>query len=241
MDKKTLEKKLGNPHSKKVVTSPDDTTDDTIICFRATDICCGGTSVACIFTDNCGDADCIDADCSVRSISGPITVAVGNDYQYTYNNPQHENVTWSVIGAVGSGGGIDQDGLLTVGSGGCGTITVSAKDDCCPTAIDYYITVPLSGMWSSAETECQSGGFSCGFGEFTSGWYEHGSYRNKYTAWYYCQEGGGGSTTASCNGVPSCSNEDGYSVEGQVCDTPPQLSKYVHISELVKSYWVCAP
>jgi len=103
--------------------------DSSIMCFAAEDTCCGGISIACIFTENCGascdDCDCEDtgadcyADCCQWTESGtPEVMELNDTKQFTCSGGGE----WSV---TGTGATIDQTGLLSTDGSACGTATVS--------------------------------------------------------------------------------------------------------------------
>lgn len=99
--------------------------------------------------DSCGAVSAFDFKgvCTV-AISGPEgTVICGNSYQYTAVSScggGDTSFVWSVSGNVGSGGGISQSGLLTLGTGCCGAITIKAVSAC---GCEGVKTVRAPGAW----------------------------------------------------------------------------------------------
>ncbi len=140
------------------VLTAEETTDDTIICFEATDTCCGGRSIACIFTDNCG---CVLPCDPVPTVTGADTIGLSTTEQYTYNDGRG-SVTWSIVWlAGGSGATIDQSGLVTTDGAACGTAIVTVTDACCG-VFSKYVRVgdATTSSWQLVGSEAGCG--TCG-------------------------------------------------------------------------------
>lgn len=94
--------------------------------YKGIDDC--GTIISTILGPTITCTDCGGGD----AISGPDSIASCDaTAQYIFNVTVEGTPIWSVSGNVGSGGGIDQDGLLTIGTGCDGLYTVVVSLGCC--------------------------------------------------------------------------------------------------------------
>lgn len=196
--------------------NPEDAGDEAIICFEATDTCCGGSSIACIFTENCGE-DCSAADCELPSITGGDTTTTSSTLQMGLTNPQG-TVTWAVSGTDVS---IDQSGLVTTGASACGSFTVTATDSCCGN-FTQEVRVTDSGYWDIIDT-CNATGSLENTHNCIIGIY-------KYVVWTFW------SCDAPC--PDTCGNPCDQHYPDDVCGGIPTTTctSYVQTSE-----WKCVP
>lgn len=103
--------------------------------LRATDIC--GESKTVNIVGSCSPTPTIT--CSASPCD---EIVKSSSKTYTLTNSQG-NVTWSVSG---TGATINQSGVLTTDSTACGTLTVTATDDCCG-AYAQQVRVTNGGTW----------------------------------------------------------------------------------------------
>lgn len=69
--------------------------------------------------------------------------------QFTLSNAKSQ-VSWSVTGNVGTGGGISGNGLLTTGSNACGSLVVTATDSCCGD-FTQEVRITNNGYWFTTD------------------------------------------------------------------------------------------
>ena len=116
--------------------------DADSITLWAADCLCGGQASVDISLDNCG------VNCASVDISGSSAMDSNDQAQFTLDNfpPEIGPILWQVSG---TGGSIEQDGLLTT-SGACGMLLVSANTHCCG---QFYFDVMIrepAGYWAAS-------------------------------------------------------------------------------------------
>jgi len=194
------------------------------------DCCFNGDTIDFWYCDDCGCGysiinipDCENNCDPTPYVSGPGSITAPGSAQYALINSAG-SILWSVSG---SGATITQNGLVTVTSGACGTLVVTATDNCCG-AFNKEVVISNNGYWEEI-AYCDA---------------EWGPYQNSNS----CIQGSmkyGYGIIPYCGGCPDgwdwCANPCGAAYPQSLCADPPGLPIATCVTFLQTFKWSCLP